>query len=311
MKTLENLLVLVDPSADKHTAVERATWLAERSGADIELFVCEYDPYLARDKAAIHSQMTHHREALEVLAEPLRERGIAVRVDARWDRPLDEGVARKVIASLPDVVFKDTDYHSPLRRTLLSHADWNLIRSCPAPLWLVKSREYGPPVSVLAAVDPMHEHDKPAALDREILAGAKQLADLVEAELHVVHVFDAAPVSLATTAGVAPTVPAVAQPSVEVIEALVEQHRKAFDELLQEHNLGTSQIHFEQGAVAEVLPDVAERVGAHVAVLGAISRGALKRIFIGSTAERVLDRLPCDLLVLKPPSFETNIERED
>jgi universal stress protein E len=33
--------------------------------------------------------------------------------------------------------------------------------------------------------------------------------------------------------------------------------------------------------------------------MGALSRGALERIFVGSTAERALDRIPCDLLVVK------------
>ena len=38
--------------------------------------------------------------------------------------------------------------------------------------------------------------------------------------------------------------------------------------------------------------------------MGAVSRSGLQRIFIGSTAERVLDRLPCDLIVVKRPGFD-------
>ena len=34
--------------------------------------------------------------------------------------------------------------------------------------------------------------------------------------------------------------------------------------------------------------------------MGAVSRAGLKRIFIGSTAEHVLDSLHCDVLVVKP-----------
>jgi universal stress protein E len=39
-------------------------------------------------------------------------------------------------------------------------------------------------------------------------------------------------------------------------------------------------------------------------VMGAVSRSGLDRIFLGSTAERVLDRLPCDLLIVKPKGFQ-------
>jgi universal stress protein E len=48
---------------------------------------------------------------------------------------------------------------------------------------------------------------------------------------------------------------------------------------------------------------------ADIVVMGAISRSGLKRIFIGNTAEAVLDALPCDVLVVKPGSFKTKIPR--
>jgi universal stress protein E len=43
--------------------------------------------------------------------------------------------------------------------------------------------------------------------------------------------------------------------------------------------------------------------------MGAVSRSGLKSIFIGNTAERVLDRLQCDLLVVKPRRFESRVPR--
>jgi universal stress protein E len=43
--------------------------------------------------------------------------------------------------------------------------------------------------------------------------------------------------------------------------------------------------------------------------MGAVSRSGLKRVFIGNTAERVLDALPCDVLVVKPAHFASRVER--
>jgi nucleotide-binding universal stress UspA family protein len=34
-----------------------------------------------------------------------------------------------------------------------------------------------------------------------------------------------------------------------------------------------------------------------------VSRSRLQQLFVGSTAELVLDRLPCDVLVVKPPGL--------
>jgi universal stress protein E len=44
-------------------------------------------------------------------------------------------------------------------------------------------------------------------------------------------------------------------------------------------------------------------------VAGAVSRSGLKRAFIGNTAERLLDDLPCDLLIVKPAQFPSAVAR--
>jgi universal stress protein E len=41
--------------------------------------------------------------------------------------------------------------------------------------------------------------------------------------------------------------------------------------------------------------------------MGAISRSGLKRLFIGNTAERILDDLTCDVLVVKPRGFVSKV----
>ena len=43
--------------------------------------------------------------------------------------------------------------------------------------------------------------------------------------------------------------------------------------------------------------------------MGAVSRNRWKRLFIGATAERTLEYLPCDLLIIKPDWFQTPVEQ--
>lgn len=62
-------------------------------------------------------------------------------------------------------------------------------------------------------------------------------------------------------------------------------------------------LHLEVGGVNEVLERLARQLKIDVMALGAVSRSALKRVLIGSTAEVVLEHLPCDLLVVKSPNF--------
>jgi universal stress protein E len=47
-------------------------------------------------------------------------------------------------------------------------------------------------------------------------------------------------------------------------------------------------------------PKLSESIGASAVVMGAISRSRIDRIMIGSTAERLLDELECDVFIIKP-----------
>src|SRR5690606_13975115 len=131
----KRILSIIDPTTDEQPAMERAAQLAKLLGAELELFVCDYDQYLAGGRLfdskglekARQSLLKNHRARLEKRAEPLRKQGISVVVDARWWRPLDHGIVRKVMDTQPMLVVKDTHYHPALRRSLLSNTDWNLI----------------------------------------------------------------------------------------------------------------------------------------------------------------------------------------
>lgn len=304
--TEQTLLTVVDPVADEQPALERAAWLAKRIGARVELFVCDDERRAGRPpegstvEAMRRRLLDAHRERLRRYAERLAADGIDVVTDARCRRPIERAIVAKAVETQPILVLKDTHYHAGLKRVLLTNTDWSLIRTCPAPLLLVKRRRIADEPIVLAAVDPLHEHDKPAELDRAILALAKELASALRAQLHVLHSFDIGPV-LASIA--AAPVSTMAVPVEEIAEAAEREHRKALEVLVADYDVAPSHLHVEQGPPHEALVREAEALVADFVVMGAVSRSGLKRLFIGGTAERALARLPCDLLVIKPPAF--------
>ncbi len=304
--TDKKILVVVDPTAEgEQPVIERAAWLAEKVSASLELLICDFDAdidaglvstvWIEQPDAKDHL-CEIHRNNLETLAEPLRKRGLEVSVDVSWDHPLGEAIVRKAVASKPWLVAKDTHHHNVLKRTVLSNTDWHLIRGCPAPLLLVKPHALADTPNVFAAVDPLHEHDKPAELDDRIYEMARLVAEGVGGDLHLVHAF---------TAPVGIELPA------DVIQSIEEQHRKAMADFVDKHQVGEGNVHLLQGPPAECLIEVTTEKNADFIVMGAVSRRGLDRIFVGSTANRVLDRLPCDLLILKPEGFEPTLPHSD
>jgi universal stress protein E len=296
----KTILVIVDLDADTQAGVlDRAAWLAGRYGADLTLFACDYDAdiesgYVATvwiPQPGVRDQLLErHRQKLEALAEPLRKRGVSVTTEVAWDHPFDAAIVRKAASSKPLLVVKGTHHHNLLQRTLLTNVDWQLIRDCPTPLLLVKQQPLHDPPRVFAALDPLHEHDKPAELDDEIFRFAADFATRTRGVLHVLHA-----VPLPVGLDLPP----------DVTEGAVRRHREAMSSFLGRHEVEPERVHFVEGFVPQSLQETASEQGADFVVMGAVSRRGLQKLFIGSTAERVLDRLPCDLVIVKPQGFVT------
>jgi universal stress protein E len=313
MKTISRILAVVDPTAANQPALHRACWLAEHIGAELELFVCYYNEYMSGHRLsdspwlenARAQVIANHAKNLEELAEPLRKTGVVVRTTVAWDHPLHEGIVRQAVSSGADIVIKDTHHHSALARALFSNTDWNLIRTCPLPLWLVKPGDIEGRPTFIAAIDPMNEHDKPASLDDKILQLTKLLSNKLDGEVHTFHSYD--PRIATVTATEYAYIP-ISLPLDDFEKRMHEDHYARFNEIASSHGLADSNIHLVSGLTHEELPRTATAVGADIVVMGAVARNRWKRLFIGATAERTLEHLPCDLLIVKPDWFQTPVD---
>jgi universal stress protein E len=94
---------------------------------------------------------------------------------------------------------------------------------------------------------------------------------------------------------------------------LQKQHtkviRQAFSHLTQTYHLGARHTHLKEGTPSDDLPAFVKKLKANVLVMGAVSRSTLKRLFIGATAEQVIDAVDCDVLVVKPDGFKCPVPK--
>jgi universal stress protein E len=308
MTSINKILVVIDPTAESQPALERIARLPRPVAAQLMLLICDYESSLGVGytippevvAATRASVLARHRKRLETLAAPLIAQGFDVHIDARWDHPLHEGVIKKAVDWGADLVVKDTQHHSALQRSIFSNTDWNLIRQCPMQLLLVKPRPIGHVPYVVAAVDPLHPRDKAASIDDRIVTSAKELARLFAGQAHVLHVFDVSPALMSSADGL---MMPIALPIAEIAAEVEKNHKETVRALADKHGIPRERVHVVQGRTRELLVSSTDSVRADVLVMGAISRSALERLFVGSTAEAVLDRLRCDVLIVKPAAF--------
>jgi len=298
------LVAVADGSSKK--VVERAADLAVHAQAQMELYSVVYpEPPIMGLTLVEQVQITRaiingRQLELEKLANGLHRRGIRATCTVESDSSVTDSIVSRVKKSNADMVAIEARKHSFLARLLLSQTDYDLIRQCPVPLLIVKvPRSASGPV--LAALDPWHANDKPKALDARIIAAAREVAEVLDVPLHTAHVYSPLPEFVGDPGFSVIAVP-VSLPEDKKYAATI---RRQFSALNLKHGIAARNTHLQMGDPAFVLPQLAKSIKAQILVMGAVSRSAVKRILIGSTAERALDAVACDILIVKLSSSRT------
>jgi universal stress protein E len=295
-------------------ALAKLAQLARAFEADIELVHCLFDWQPARASEVgtvssdeqIRAMIRVRYQQLDSLAQRLRDRGIRSRVTVRWDYPAHEGIVREVLRQQPALLVAQSMRHAKLSRLMLTHTDYKLIESCPCPLLLMKNeRAYTNP-RIVAAIDPMHSNAKPAALDQAILKSASALSQALQGAVHVFHACAPWPTVMERSAELRRLPPPL---RAEIRAAYEEKAQARVAELARRGKVAHDCIHIPWGEAAVQLPLFCGKTAVDIVVMGAVSRSRLRRVFIGHTAERVLDALSCDVLIVKPPDFKSPVDR--
>ena len=278
------------------TALERASWLAQRNAAPVHVVsTVEVDAWagdlILRTRARGEPSLLDQAEArMAQIVLPLRDAGVTVTHDVTVGRPA-EALLADVTKHGHALVVVGKRERGAVARNVLGRPALALLRHCPVPVWIARRHKEHARKVVLA---PIGLGD----LAPRILEMANALALAFGAELHVLHVVDIA-ASEVLRAGAAD-------------EAAVLQFRRERRENAEREvprfvaeTLGADaavRTHLVDGEVHEVILDHAARLEADIVVMGTVVRSGLRALLLGSSAEKVLPQLATELVVVKPPA---------
>jgi universal stress protein E len=307
MSAIRRVLAAVkDPRARRLPGVRKAARLAAALGAELVLFHAIVEPLyvggidgdlspLYDDPPDIERRTrAAQRERLEHVARRLRRTGLKVSVSVEWDYPAYEAIVREACRIGAGLIVAEQHPGRHFAAGLLHLNDWELLRRSPMPVLLVKqTRPYRTPV-VLAAVDPDHTYAKPVRLDQQILRMGAGVARALHGTLHAGYAY--VPLPLTAFSGGAVS-------NRKIIGLEVQAARAAQAKLqrtVRAVAIPRSRQHILDRHPVDAIAQLATRTGSSIVVMGAISRSGFSRLLIGNTAERLLDRLACDVLIVKP-----------
>ncbi len=295
----KRIMVLVDPAEDNEVALNKAAQLAKKLNSKVVLFSSGYSSSLAHNPGIDPEKAEQAREAfihriqlaLEERTTGLVVQGLEVECVALWDKHPSEAIIRYLEENPADLVIKTTHHQNVIQRTFFSHTDWDLIRQCETPLLLTKSEPWSENMSMTAAVDPVNTNDKPPELDEHILNFSKRFAAELQAKLNVLHVYDPTPLLI--------YLDQPALDATEITDQIHKQHDNALTDLANKMDVDPEQVFLETGNPSSIIPDFLYENDSHMVVMGALHRHGLNRLLVGHTAEKILDRITADILVVK------------
>jgi len=316
MKRFKHILLVSDQDSLHQAVLARAIGLAKTNDARLTLVdVVESAPgELSRLIGSLQPQRLQnlerelielHRSRLKRIAGQIRQQGVEAEIMVVQGKAFIE-IIGLVLANGHDLVMKGAAGVTEGPSLFFSSTDLHLIRKCPCPVWIMKKSRRKQYARILAAVDPDPADAIRNALNIMVMDLATSLAEREGSELHVVHAWRLPEEESMRHSAFARV------PRAE-IKALVDAQRKMsrqrLNQLLAPYDIDDDRkrLHFLKGDAKKVVPSVARRKRVELVVMGTLGRTNIRGLFIGNTAEAILNQVDCSVLAVKPPAFETPV----
>lgn len=310
MSIYSKILVVADINHDQQPALARAIQLAEQSHSPshITLFMSIYDfsydmtsMLSIEERDAMRRSVIQQREEwMHEIAKPYLKPGIAFDVKVVWHNRPYEAIIGEVFYGQHDILIKGTHKHDVLESVIFTPTDWHLLRKCPTPVLLVKHSHWPENANIVASVHVGSEVETHQQLNDLIVEQLLNLTERLQATPYLVNAYPVTPANI--------TIELPEFDPTTYTDAVRGHHLTAMKALRQKHGLAEEQTIVEQGLPEDIIPKAAQTLNAAMVILGTTGRTGLSAVFIGNTAEQVIDKINCDVLALKPSGYVSPLD---
>lgn len=314
MKRFKKILLVYDGRTGEESTLKRAVILAKSNRAELTLI--DVIEELPRDLLILITSMhpldlqqiaiDERQKTLDEVIQPIRREGIPICAKVLSGTRFIE-VIREVLRNNHDLVIKTVAAKDGKKEVLFGSTAMSLMRKCPCPVWVIKPTPRLRFSRILAAVNPVPSDEAQNTLNRKIMDLASSLTQSEEGELHVVHAWDLYYDDILKNRAI------LSGHEVDRLVAAAENtHRAWLDELLRPYAPGISSnnVHLLRGHASKVISKIASREEIELIVMGTVCRTGVSGLLIGNTAEKVLQKVDCSVLTVKPEGFVSPVKVE-
>ncbi|HJP85709.1 MAG TPA: universal stress protein [Gemmatimonadaceae bacterium] len=290
---------LVSAAESDHSAVAYAARLAAASGASVTITnSMEQLPaaveQLPRGWDVPELVRTWNSDLVKRAAARARRSGVNADTVV-LDGPPGDALVREVQRGGYDLLIVSAPRNGMVNSTLSTAA--RLVRECPSAVLLVRAARRRRSPRVLVGVDAhMLRERNTDAFTALLMESALWFAEQINGEVHVVHAWQSFGDGPMRWGGVPPA-------------AIARYHSAAAKEALKElqkviapfrDRIAPSGVHVRMGDPRKVIAPFAKEKRIDLLVIGTVARSGIADRILGNTAEVLLTKLPCSMLVVRP-----------
>lgn len=267
-KSVRNILLVVDPTRQKHPTLERAFAASDIDHALVSnVTVAVLVDHDNVDTDADNPLMHVDGDRLLNLKRELEERNIQHKFIFSWSHQWTRTIELIAAQNQCDMISLPFYNEQARGKYLLNNETWALLRSSTTPVALCKENtKTGVYKTILASL--RLTDDSYTELNRTTFEAARVLQQRGGGDIHVVAAYN---------------------------DSMDYPDRGRIVNLA---SLPNSNVHIRQGDPAEVIADVAKRIGADVVVIGNRRRTGFRAALRGNTVERIVSQVDSDVVMV-------------
>lgn len=305
MHRFKNILCVVDPDEKASAVVRRASELATLQGTNLTLVHVIPDA----DRAATESEQTPLDEkGTSSVEHDLGERSLFDdngTIGGLVSKPLygnpSEAIIKQVLLGKHDLLMKRVE-DPDNRASRLGAVDKFLLRECPCPAWFFKPARHSSHERILAAL----ESDLDGAnveLNDLVLDFSSSIGSIDNIELHAVSSWgvrgEEAIRSRVGRLTVRQLVAGIRRANMQWLRRLIEPYARRGAKF---------HVHLNKGKRNDAILAEVKKRHLDLIVMGISGKAGIAELVFGSPAERILSKVDCSVLAVKPKGFVSAVE---
>lgn len=171
---------------------------------------------------------------------------------------------------------------------LLDHSPKNYLHpvlkrlaKLPVHVLLMRNQRWKQQPVIVAAIDPLHQRDRPAAMEKNIIQLSGRLSSSLKTKYKIVHCYYVTPLLL------------------KYANQIKATHSESINEFCSKNQIDRNIVSLIGGNPEVKIPEFARNNACDILVIGGYCRSSLSDFWLGSTTEVIVQSKPCDIMLVK------------